>query len=302
MNYEWLQPKKHMITVRDRETGFARKFRYWNNQIIDKILKNQKPTEDVYITKYPSSRLVDTVILDFDNKEDPSLAFKETNRLRNFLKTKGINSVIFESGSKGNHIYIQIAPFLFEDTEYRQMSDWNSYFNAFVCFLIHHNGTTYETLDKVNFTSGLNGNIRLPSSIHPSTQRLCKIVKGSFESEYALTEWQDEAQKKAYLKMEIVNEEKKHKQLKKTKVQYGYDPIQANDLRDVFRELTGDVKLYPRGYGYCSCPVHGIDEHFSLMMTKEWFSCSACDFKGNIWTLRKMGLVEFADNGGAIIN
>ena len=38
-------------------------------------------------------------------------------------------------------------------------------------------------------------------------------------------------------------------------------------------------------------------EHFSLLLTKEWFSCSACDFKGNIWTLRKMGLVEFDDNG-----
>ena len=78
----------------------------------------------------------------------------------------------------------------------------------------------------------------------------------------------------------------------------GNDPILVNDLRDVFREITGDIKLYPKGYGYCCCPVHG-DEHPSLLVTKEWFSCSACDFKGNIWKLKQMGLVEFDNNGVA---
>ena len=301
MNYEWLTPKEHMITLRDRSTGFARQFRYWNNDIINRVLKIQKPTEDVYISKYATGRLVDTVILDFDSKEDPSLAFKETDTLRNFLKTKGINSVILESGSKGNHIYIEIAPFLFKDTELRQMPNWNQYFNDFVCFLIYDNEHTYETLDKTNFSASLNGNIRLPCSKHPSTGNVCKIVKGSFNNTHTLTRWQDDAQRKAYLKMEILEEEKKHKQLKRTKVLYGGDPIEANDLREVFREITGDMKIYPKGYGYCRCPVHGLDEHPSLMVTREWFSCSACDFKGNIWKLRKMGLVEFKDNGEAII-
>jgi len=68
----------------------------------------------------------------------------------------------------------------------------------------------------------------------------------------------------------------------------------------VFREITGDIKLYPKGYGYCRCPIHGIDEHPSLLVTKDWFSCSACDFKGNVWTLRKMKFVEFDDKGRAI--
>ena len=298
MHYDWLTLKEHIITIRDRDTGYAKQQRYWNNDIIKMVLKEQKPNEDVFITKYPSGRLVDTVILDFDNKDDPTLAFLEANKLRNFLMTKGINSVLVESGSKGNHIYIQIAPFLFKDTELRKMSDWNSYFNAFVCFLIHDHNTTYDTLDKTNFSAGLNGNIRLICSKHPSTGKKCRIIKGSFDLVDTVTRWQDDAQKKAYLKMEIKHQEKQE-QLKKTKVIHGNDPIRANDLRDVFERITGEVKHYPKGYAYCSCPVHGKDEHFSLLLTKEWFSCSACDFKGNIWTLRKMGLVEFDDNGEA---
>jgi hypothetical protein len=298
MNYNWLTDREHMITIRNRDTGFARQVRYWNQKIINKVLNEQKSSEDVFVNKYPTGRLVDTVVLDFDNKDDPSIAYAEVNRLRNFLKSKGINSVIVESGSKGNHIYIQICPVLFKDTMLRQMSDWNSYFNAFVCFLIHDSSHVYETLDKVNFTASLNGNIRLIGSKHPSTGKKCQIIKGSFKDSYVVTKWQDEAMKKAYLKMEISAQEKQ-KQLKRTKAIDGDDPCKVNDLRDIFREITGDMKLYPKGYGYCSCPVHGIDAHPSLLVTKEWFSCSACDFKGNIWTLRKMGLVEFNDKGEA---
>lgn len=300
--YRWIEPKEHIITVRDRVTGIGRTNICWNQRMIDVTLENQKETEDVFITKYRRSRLVDTLILDFDSEDDPKLAFKETNKLRNYLKTQGINSVIVESGSKGNHIYIQIAPFLFADTELRTVSDWNSFFNAFVCFLIHNTFATYETLDKRNFNASLGGNIRLIGSKHPKTGKVCRIIKGSFKDmkDEPPTSHQDEALKKAYLKMEIdvqKREMEKQRQLKKTTVVGGNDPIAVNDLREVFREITGDIKLYPKGYGYCSCPVHGIDSHPSLMVTKEWFSCSACDFKGNIWTLKKMGLVKFGNNG-----
>ena len=298
MSYEWIKPTQHTITIRDRETGWARQKKVWNKKVIEQVLAEQKDSEDVFITKYPRNRLVETIILDFDNKDDPSLAFKEVNRLHNYLKTQGINSIIVESGSKGNHLYIQIAPFLFKDTDVRQVSSWNSYFNAFVCFLIHNSSTTYETLDRTNFSASLNGNIRLLGSRHPSTGNTCRIIKGSFKEIDSVTRVQDEAQKKAYLKLEIKDEIKKQKQLKRTKVIGGNDPILVNDLRDVFREITGDIKLYPKGYGYCCCPVHG-DEHPSLLVTKEWFSCSACDFKGNIWKLKQMGLVEFDNNGVA---
>lgn len=298
MIYNWIKPKQHTITIRNRDTGWARQRKVWNMKVIEQVLDEQKPSEDVYITKYPTSRLVDTIILDFDSKDDINKAYADVNKLRNYLDLNQINSVIVESGSKGYHLYIQIAPFLFKDTELRNGIDWSSYFNAFVCFLIHDSFSTYETLDKVNFTAGLNGNIRLLCSKHPSTGNLCKIIEGSFKDDVTVTRLQDEAQKKAYLKMEIV-EQDKQKQLKKTTVIGGNDPIQMNDLRDVFRQITGDIKLYPKGYAYCSCPVHGVDAHFSLLTTKEWFSCSACDFKGNIWTLKKMGLVEFDGDGVA---
>lgn len=296
MDYDWIKNSQHTITIRDRETGWAKQRKVWNHKVIEQVLAEQKQTEDIYITKYPKSRLVETIILDFDSEDDPKLALKECTKLHNYLSMNGINSVIVESGKKGNHIYIQIAPFKFKDTEYRKLSNWNSYFNAFVCFLIHDSSSTYQTLDKINFTAGLNGNIRLIGSKHPSTGKTCRIIKGSFKDIDAVTRLQDDAQRKAYLKMEIVAEEKKQRQLKKTKVIGGFDPVSNNDLREVFERLTGEIKLYPKGYGYCKCPVHG-DEHPSLLVTKEWFSCSACDFKGNIWTLRKMGLVEFDDNG-----
>lgn len=297
MNYKWLKPSEHIITVRDRGGDFPKQYRYWNEKVIEKVLANQKATEDIYITKYPSSRLVDTLILDFDS-DDIKEAYKDVKRMRNYLMKEGHNCVIVRSGSKGYHLYIQIAPFLFKDTEHRNGINWKSYFNAFVCFLIHDSHSTYKTLDKTNFNAGLNGNIRLIGSIHPKTGQKCEIIEGSFVSEYPVTRIQDEAQKKAYLKCEIVEEEKKQK-LKRTKIVHGNDPIENNDLREVFRELTGDIKMYPRGYGYCRCPVHGIDAHPSLLVTKEWFSCSACSFRGNIWTLRKMKLVEFDDKGVA---
>jgi len=298
MSYEWLRKNEHIITVRDRATHVGRQFRYWNEDVIKKVLANQKQTEDIYVTKYPSSRLVDTIILDFDSEDSIEEAYKDVTRLRNLLKKNGLNSIIVESGSKGFHLYIQIAPFLFKDTELRKGIEWNSYFKAFVCFLIHDSHKRYETLDKTNFNAGLNGNIRLINSIHPKTQKKCQIVEGSFMSEYKLTKIQDEAQKKAFLKCEIVANEKQEA-LKKAKVIGGTDPIKANDLRDIFEQMTGDIKLYPKGYGYCSCPVHGIDAHPSLLVTKEWFSCSACDFKGNVWTLKKLGMVEFDEQGVA---
>ena len=296
MSYDWINPRQHTITIRDRDTGWARQKKVWNQKVIDQVLMEQKASEDVYITKYPKNRLVDTVILDYDDKDDPSKAYDDAKKCHNYLKVNGVNSVIIESGSKGNHLYIQIAPFLFRDTELRNGINWNRFFNAFVCFLIHDSSSTYETLDKTNFSAGLNGNIRLIGSKHPSTGNTCRIIEGSFNDSYTITRLQDEAQKKAYLKCEIV-EEMMQKQLKRTKVVGDDDPIRNNDLRDVFRQITGDMKLYPKGYGYCSCPVHGADSHFSLLVTREWFSCSACDFKGNIYTLRKMGLVEFDDKG-----
>lgn len=298
MNYPFLKPKEHIITIRDRNTGFAHQHRYWNNSVIEKVLSEQTDSQDLYVQKYPSSRLIDTIILDFDCDEDISLAYKDAKRLKNYLEINGLNSVLVSSGSKGYHLYIQIAPFLFKDTEYRAVNDWNSYFNAFVCFLIHDGEYTYDTLDAINSSAGLNGNIRLIGSIHPKTGNRCEIIEGSFSDEYVVTELQDEAQKKAFCKIEIV-EEKKQRKLRTTKV-VGNDPIKNNDLRDVFEQLGCELKHYPKGYAYAQCPNHN-DNHPSLLITHDWFSCSAdCGFKGNIWTLKKLGYVKFDSEGRVI--
>ena len=294
MIYSWLTPNEHIITIRDRVTNRAKQVRFWNNNVISKVLKNQLPTEDIYITKYPKSRLIDTIILDFDN-DDLEKAYRDVKKLSNYLKINGLNSVIVKSGSKGYHIYIEIAPFLFNDTNIRTVNDWNSYFNAFVCFLIHDGESYYESLDQVNFSAGLNGNIRLIGSIHPKTGERCEIIEGEFHKDYQVTEIQDNAQRTAYAKLEI-KEEDKQNQLKKTTVFDGDNPIEVNDLREVFRKITGDIRLYPKGYGYCCCPEHN-DTNPSLLVTKEWFSCSSCSFKGNIFTLKRLGYVDFGKDG-----
>lgn len=291
--YSFLTPNEHIITVRDRATGMAKQYRYWNNNVILKLLKNQSETEDIYVTKYPKSRLIDTIILDFDS-EDIEKAYKDVKKLSNYLKIHGLNSVIVKSGSKGYHIYIEIAPFLFNDTNIRKVSDWNKYFNAFVCFLIHDGESYYPTLDQVNFSAGLNGNIRLIGSKHPKTGETCEIIEGEFLKDYKVTKIQDSAQRTAYAKMQIKKEDL-NRQLK-TKIVDGENPIEVNDLREVFRDILGEVKIYPKGYAYACCPEH--DDHSpSLLITKEWFSCSSCNFKGNIFTLKKLGYVEFGRDG-----
>ena len=53
MNYSWIKPNQHIITIRNRDTGWAKQYRVWNEKVIDKVLSEQKQSEDVYITKYP---------------------------------------------------------------------------------------------------------------------------------------------------------------------------------------------------------------------------------------------------------
>lgn len=299
-NYKWLSNGQHMITVRDRKNNAAKQYRYWGEKVISKVLAQQKPTEDVYITKYPKNCLVETIILDFDNT-DIEQAYKDVNKMRNYLTRKGHNCVIVKSGSKGYHLYIQIAPFLFKDTEYRQVSDWRGFFNAFTCFLIHDGVKThYESLDQVNFSAGLNGNIRLIGSTHPKTQAKCEIIEGEFIDDQSITTVQDEAQKTAYHKL-LIKKEDNERILKQTKVAGGDNPIENNDLRIIFEQITGKpVKHYPKGYSYGYCPHHG-DSHPSLLITPKWFSCSAdCGFKGNVFTLKKLGYVKFDDEGKVI--
>lgn len=301
--YEFLSEGQHMITVRNRNTGRAKRFRYWGQDTINNILSNQKDYEDVFVTKYPKNRLVQFLILDFDSKDDKELVNREVTRLRNQLKHQGHNSVVVDSTNKGLHLYIQIAPVLFKNNGNWLMSDWNTFFRNFQDYFLKRSKvcdklTKYITKDPINSRAGLNGNIRLINSIHPVTGETVKIIDGSFNDFQPPTKWQDKSMRVAYQMLNIQEErEKYHNETLKTTVVDGTDPILNNDLREVIPAITGNpIKIFSRGYGYTLCFEHN-DHSPSLLVTKDWFSCSSCGFKGNIWTLKKMGLVDFDLDG-----
>lgn len=300
--YSFLTEGQHMITVRNRDTGKARRVRYWNDDTIRQVLANQKPNEDVFVQKYPKNRLLRFLILDFDSKEDKDLVYKEVYQLKKQLNKHGHNVVVVDSTNKGLHLYIEIAPVLFKDNGNWHVSDWNSFFRNFQEYFIRRSSTKshlveYKTLDGINSKAGLNGNIRLVGSIHPSTGETVNIIDGSFKDLQVPTKFQEKCMRIALSMCEIIHERDEYnKSQLKTTVVNGNDPIQNNDLREVFREITGDIKVYNKGYAYCCCPFHN-DNHPSMLVTKEWYSCSSCNAKGNIWTLKKHGLVDFDTDG-----
>lgn len=298
--YEFLTKGEHFITIRDRSGKPPIRRRYWNNNVISKILQNQSESEDIFVTKYSTAKLVQYIILDFDSKEDKSIALKESERLMNFFENNGHPCVLVDSTSKGYHLYAKISPVLFDD-DGNWSFNWKLFFEGFVRFFINHSTRKpYTTLDETNTSAGLTGNIRLIGSIHPTTKKKVEIIHGEFNEEVLPpTELQSEALKFAYDFCEICETVKKKRKVNKTKVVNTYDPIEENDLRLIFPKIFGgDIKHY-ENYSMMCCPFH-YEKHPSLMLGKEWFKCLACGEKGNIWTLRKKGLVEFGIDGKAM--
>lgn len=291
--YEFLTPKEHFIVVRNRETGYRKKHRLWNMNVIRKILKDQKPSEDVFVSKYPTSHLINWLILDFDS-DDRNKAFVEASRMKNFFDEEGHNTVLVDSTNKGYHLYVQIAPFLFKDEGNRVMNDWKLYFTKFVEYMVDRSSRKeYQTLDYRNASAGLGGNIRLIGSIHPSTQKRVEILEGSFDTEQIPTWLQDKAQRVAYNFCEIADDIAERRVNKVTKTVYGVDPIENNDLRELMPSIFGEeAKMYPKGYAFMRCPFHN-DSSPSLLLTHSYYSCASCGAKGNIFTLKKLGYVEF---------
>lgn len=296
--YEFLTLKEHLIVIRNRDTGYARNRRLWNMSVIDKVLKDQKPNEDIFVTKYPTSHLIKWLILDFDSKSRPE-ALSEATRLKNYVNDKGHNTVLVDSTNKGYHLYIQIAPFLFEDEGNRVMSNWKLYFTKFVeHFIDRSSKKEYNTLDYRNASAGLGGNIRLINSIHPVTGKRVEIIDGTFDTVQEPTWLQDKAQRVAYNFCDIVDEiveNRKHR----TQVVNGTDPVANNDLRELMPRIFGEeAKMYDKGYAYMRCPFHN-DHSPSLLITHDFFRCASCGAKGNIFALKRMGYVEFDMNGVA---
>lgn len=300
--YEFLTPGEHMITIRNRDTGRAKRVRYWNDDSIKNVLNAQNSNEDVFVSKYPKNRLVQFLILDFDSKDDKSLVNREVTKLKNQLTRQGHNCVIVDSTNKGLHLYIQIAPVLFKSNGNWQMDDWGTFFRNFQDYFLKRSKVCdglvdFVTKDPINSRAGLNGNIRLIGSIHPVTGETVKIIDGSFKEIQVPTHWQDKALRVAYEMCDIQQEHMNYQRKLKTQIVDGIDPIANNDLREVLPAITGnEIKIFSRGYGYMICPFHN-DHNPSLLVTKDWYSCSSCNAKGNIWTLKKQHLVEFDSTG-----
>ena len=296
--YEFLTPKEHLLTVRDRSSNtFAKQHRYWNDNVIRKVLDSQKPMEDIFVTKYPKKRLLQYMILDFDSKENRDESLKEATRMLNFFEKNGHPCVLVDSTNKGYHLYIKISPTLFKNNGNRTMPNWDLFFEEFVRYMIRRSSTKpYHTLDVSNTSAGMKGNIRLIGSVHPSTGERVTIVRGKFDKDVLPpTELQDTAMKVAFNFCDVMEEFKKPKKVK-TAVVNGVDPIAENDLRELFPQIYGGEIKHYSNYSMMLCPFHG-ESHPSLMIWKECYKCTACGEKGNIWTLKKKGIVEFGLNG-----
>lgn len=250
---------------------------------------------------------------------------KEVTKVKKFLEKKGLNSVIIQSGKKGYHLYIQIPFTNFDNTInntyidstqnnpfHAQMSPLLSekyndlFFKKYVKNLINFDKFNLKSIDMPHFNTGLNGNIRLIGSFHPDTNERCKIIEGEFidltvpnSHHFTCLELANR-----YVLDYIKQEEKELEQnLKKVDglLKKGFkDPVAENDLRILLPSMFGGQhKQYNKGYVYMTCFNHP-DSNPSMMVTKEWFSCSACGIKGNIWYFIKNKKIK-VDKEGVIV-
>ena len=289
MDYERLfRRKEHYLTI----PQIPSKKLFVNNRQVERLLASQKPDWDIYITKYPKDHCVSCIILDFDDKENPDNALEDVVLMKKFLKRKGLNTVIVQSGRKGYHAYIQIPCHNFVGGELAHANaEPNTFFKQYVKQLIGlFDGKYYQTLDEINSSSGLSGNIRLVGSHHPNG-KTCEIISGEFQENIEPNEWDWKCFNVARKFAE--DEVTKFAEIRELNLDSN-DIIAENDLQDVFEEVFGlELKRY-NGYSYACCPFHD-DKKPSMFIDSNRFRCNSCDAKGNIWTLIKKGYVKLED-------
>ena len=294
MDYESLfDLKQHKITIRYRDKGYGVQKAIAKNKHIEKLISLQKSNTDLYISKYPSSRLIQTIILDFDS-EDKERAYADAVALQEYTAEHGLNTVIVSSGQKGYHTYTQTPPHLFTDGELLNIpSDgYGLRFCYYVKGLIGYSPEKYPTLDMINFSAGLEGNIRVIGSKHPVTGCDCEIVKGRFTEPVTVPNEHDYlAYKYAFFKADKI-EKSEERKVKPQSSSIRSNPIKDNDLRSLMPQIYGGkVKRYGN-YVMMQCPFHN-DNNPSLVVTKEYYYCKGCGEKGNWWTLKSKGVVDF---------
>lgn len=292
IDYELIyERKQHYLTIpqdNNRKLCFG-------NESITKAIKNQKQNTDLFITKYAEDNIVSCIILDFDDKNNPENALRDAKKLRLVLERQELNTVIVRSGSKGYHCYIQIPIHNFGAFDV----DAETFFKKFTSLLIQGDKhIKYATLDTTNTGAGLRGNIRVIGSIHPKTQKRCEIIEGEFKEIILPNLFVSQCIKDAYnfAKIHEKHSDLKEKQRKTNiKLHNGEDPILENDLRTLMPSIYGgDYKTFKSGYIMMQCPFHN-DNNPSMVVKKEFYYCKACGEKGNWWSLRDKGVVDFED-------
>ena len=274
--------RRNITSQLEAVNPIPRRFLLRSPEVLRRIIRNQHPHEDLFITKYPNNGIVSTIILDFDGEEDKDKVYKEVLTIHNFLKYKGLNSIIVSSTNKGYHFYIQIPNVYFNKGSLDlPKTERNKLFVLFTKNLINQQHFKFQSLDETNTHAGLGGNIRLIGSKHPKTHQEVNIIMGDFlnlddvsvrESYYDkcshyVTTIYNSTLKQYKLKDEIVQQKIIHNRRKRLLNGNGRDPIEENDLRQLLPQLYGGkVNDYGR-YIFMQCPWH-TDRHPSCKVTK----------------------------------
>lgn len=303
MKYDIIfQRKQHYLTTRYREDNHAKRELIVNMNQLKRRIKHQPKNTDLYITKYPNNCIITTIILDFDSEEDKSLAYSDAKQVKDVVEDKGLNCVIISSTKKGFHNYIQVPYRPFQDmglAKYKRLFpfSYKKYFEHYINYLIDKKESdTYVTLDMTNTSAGLKGNIRVIGSVHPSTNKRCKVVDGEFLPFQPPTDDEFYCLKKAFkvTKLEC-KEESVNKRISKRNafkyMKHTNDPVADNDLRELMPSIFGGKTREYDGYVMMQCPFHS-DNNPSLKVVKEWFYCLGCGKKGNWYTLKREGYIR----------
>lgn len=294
------EDRQHYLTIVHRDgRKNARRLRIKNSKQLERLIEQQPPNSDLYITKYAKSDVVWNIILDFDSEDDKSVAWNDCLTISKFLERKGIRCVIVDSTNKGYHLYVIIPPTSFRLFNGIDIEEPSLFFKHYVSELLNLRSFKLISLDEVNYNAGLDGNIRVIGSTHPKTRRKVYIKQGEFPNIDEDLDYYENAMhyhtriyKVAYDKYREELEEIETKRLQYADRLRTEDDLLSLDLRDVFQNIFSLQKV--KHYGdaiWCCCPFHDDKSpSFSIMPTH--YFCASCGEKGNIFTLIKKGLVE----------
>ena len=298
---------EHFVTLSKIGADFAHRFKYAKEERLLKWTNKQEEGSNIYISKYRTDRIVDTIILDFDNKKK-RIAYKDVKSCMKHLKKHDLSCMVVDSTNKGFHLYIRTTPYSFKarskSLDFKEgfklqnvnldKVHLNKLFVYFHLNLIGAFDKTYDSLDRQNLNASLGGIIRLPFSVHPKTNQRVEVKFNNFKDFQQPTDFQFNSYKLAIemIKEDIFKETIKRKEYAKGKIKGGRDIIADNDLRDIMPSLFGGTVKSYSNYIYMQCFDHP-DSNPSLAVEKERYKCKACGSRGNIFTLIKRGYLEY---------